>query len=222
MKREIIFTWDNISSALYAVASSILTSALYDELSSTSYSIQNTQQGTVITPISELNLWEKMLITAALFLVIWIVLWILFSVIPHITQRIRYRNIAPYSQQQIVTQFRSAKQTIMKLQSLTVNPLLYADELAKTIRSLYKAFYQSRPGHAYTIKAAFRTGDMADDIEQYISPYDYQAVIDEAEKLVFKLKEMTSGGDELLRLDCTDLLKKIVCLKDTPGAKLCP
>lgn len=219
MKKKTLFTWDNISSALYAVASSILTSALYDELSNTTYSIQNDRQGTVIIPVSKLGLESKILITGALFFIIWMLLWVLFSVIPRAVQRIKYRNIEPYSQQEIISQFRSAKQTILSLQNSSINPVLYADELAAAIRSLYMAFCPGRPELAHTVKAAFRIGNTPDDIGQYISPYDYQAVIDEAEILVSKLREKGYGSiDELLLLDCRELSRKILCLRAAPGA----
>lgn len=214
------FTWDNISSALYAVASSILTSALYDELSSVSYLLQETRQGRMAIPIGELGLGTKILIIGALFLAIWLTMWILFSVIPRTARRIKYRNIEPLSQQQIISQFKSAKQTILSLQNSAVNPLLYADELATAIRSLYMAFCPSRPELACTVKVAFRIGDMADDIDQYISPYDYQALIDEAEKLVSRLRGKDDGSDELLHLDCAELSRRIRCLREAPGAGL--
>lgn len=174
----------------------------------------------MVISVSELGLGTKILITGAIFLAIWLALRILFSVIPRTVQRIKYRNIETYSQQQIISQFKSAKKTIVSLQNLTVNPLLYADELAAAIRSLYMAFCSS--GLERTTKVAFRSGDMADDIGQYISPYDYQALIDEAEKLVSRLEEKDNGCDELLHLDCKELSRKICCLRDAPGARLQP
>lgn len=181
-----LFANNEIRNSLFAVASSILTELLYDELSNIHYEVQNTGQGVMLIQVDEHGLFWKLMFIIGIFLSIWALISVVIPILIRFLGRFRYRNVKTYTTEFVVANYRNVKANIIKLSKINSNQfnLLYINEIATTINQLYAIFCPDQKRNKRVVTSSFRDGVTVDNMESRISPYEYQIMINQAESLL--------------------------------------
>lgn len=204
-----------ISGGLFAVASSILTNIIYDELSGICYEVSSTGDRVFLVQVSEFTFMQKMGFIGVTFFAIWFVILAVWLFLPKAISQIRYKNIRTYSRKQIVSSYREAKKYIIKIKdssNISNDIILYTDDIAIAVNTLHKVFCPTKKSLKRIVNSVFRTGATIFDMGQLISPYEYSAVIESADKVLRCLSQYSSS--EMLQKDCTKLKQEIIELKE--------
>lgn len=186
MKDTQLFSNGEIRDSLFAVASSILTELLYDQLSNSHYEIQNIDQKVVLIQVDEHGLLWKLVFITMLFLSIWALISIVVPRLIGFLDRFRYKNVKKYSTKEVIANYNEVKDDIIRLCNLNSNyfNLLYVDEIAAAINQLYYTFCPQQKQNKRIVISSFRSDSMVDDIGNLISPYEYKILINQAEFLL--------------------------------------
>lgn len=203
-----------ISSALLALASSVLTDLIYGELSNVSYEVRFIDGITLVEQTNELSFGIRLLAIGAVFFTIWTFLFIVRWCFPQLIKRMTYRNKQNYTKRDVYLNYVSAKsilaETMRNTQTESLTAIFYSKEIESAVTLLYNTFCPSKKRLCRVVKATFRTGTVG-DFEQRISPYEYLAVINVAENLLMTLK--CANKDSMLQEDCKMLYRQLEQLK---------
>lgn len=211
-----LFPDNNIQNALFAVASSILTSILCDEFTDGNYVIQQTAEQIKIIQIREHNFVMQIFFIIGIYLIIWCLITLLVPRIFHFLSRFRYPKIKNYSKKMVVSHYKETKHSILKLHGVICNEgkendisyiTLYTEELSCIINKMYATFCSPKEYNRKVIKSSFRKGVSINDIGLFISPYEYYALIEEIKKLLDIC--LSNNTDPISQLDYEKLQARI-------------
>lgn len=178
-----------IANSLFAIVSGILTNTIYNELC-TSYFKQNiTEDGIIFIEVNKLSLFEQVSIIILMFSFIWLVLAVLFPEIYLILKRkIQFRQHRLYTNKEIVNVYNRVKKDVLNsidkynlLQSNcfedNYDSLMIASDIFSCINDLYIVFNGKSKIQKNTIHSVFRNGTTVNDINKKISIYEYEATL---------------------------------------------
>lgn len=192
-KKESIELWNLLS----AMISSIITDQIKDEL------FLAFTGHTVLKIIAEI----------AMLLILWKVIAHFGPIIQKRKIQLKYHKKPVYNRTEIISSYNKAKEYITNKGIVTdENNIDVFDvcKIAEKINLLYKVFVTNKLKS--TIKASFRTSGNVDNIDRYISEYEYNELLDVAFK---KLKYIeNNSNNSLLKSDISELLKRIDELKE--------
>lgn len=186
--RRIKLSEKKIWTALSAVASSVLTDAIYDEFSEISYELQTVGQKVIFVPRDTLAFGEKALIIGSLFIVIWAVISLIMRGIDTLIDRLRFRNKKSFGADRIVADYNAARSIVLEvsnffnhaneLSTITQNDILVrTGEFVTAINILHRSFCPETKRQSKVVKSTFRTGSELCDVGKRITPYEYEAVV---------------------------------------------
>ena len=207
-----------MSSALLALASSVLTDLLYGEISGTRYEGQLSGERLTLEEIGDFDFKTRLLYISFLFFVTWTVLFVIRWCLPRLVRRLQYRNKQSYTREKVYSDFILAKTILAETRRTDKlepkNILLYSEKIGGAITLLYSTFCPHKKRLELVVKNSFRTGLIC-DFGQRISPYEYYAVIRVAYELLSDLSQMGAKEEagEILRSDCARLCKQLEELK---------
>lgn len=199
-----------ISSALLALASSVLTDLVYGEISNAGYEMQFVDGKVILEQVNELGFGIRVLAIGIVFFATWLLLFTVRWCFPQLVKRIVYRNKHNYTKDRVYSNFVLAESILLETgRMIKAEPnttIFYAKEIGKVVTSLYNTFCPPKKRLSRVIKATFRTG-VAGDFDQRISPYEYFALIDVAEE---QLTALTAASeDSMLKDDCKRLCDQL-------------
>lgn len=203
-----------MSSALLALASSVLTDLLYGELSNARYEGCLIDEKITLEQINSIDFWTRLGAIGLLFFATWTILFIFRWFFPKLINRVKYRNKKNYTRSKVYGDFITVKEILIETaDKVDVEPeriVLYTDKIGDAIVRLHDTFCPQKQKLKRVVKASFRTGTMT-DFGQRISPYEYLATIDMANKLLRCLE--AANNDIMLQSDCKGLCNQIEDLK---------
>lgn len=205
--------------ALSAIASSILTSIIYDEFSSPGYEVVYSNGKLQLNQIEEYGFWGKCLIILFIFLLFWTVISLVIPLAHYMLKRFRCRNKRQLRKSDILEAYQSCKKDILRLvekglllEGTCCNDMkmLYTEEISLIVIRLYKAFCPGKKPLDHLVKSTFRTGKTVYEINRFISPFEYNELICTVEKL---LGLFAGSNDKILKSDYSNLQKQVDELK---------
>lgn len=205
--------------ALSAITSSILTSIIYDEFSSSGYEIVCLGSSLQLNEISEHNFFHKCLLIIFIFLFLWATISIAIPFFYYVLKRLQYRNKRKFRKSDILTAYQTSKEDTLRLlekvwvleqNCYSSANVLYSEEISLIIIKLYNTFCPGKKHLDNVVKSAFRTGNTVYEIGRYISPFEYDELIGVVEKL---LNLLSGSQAEMLSSDYSKLSKQIDALK---------
>ena len=205
--------------ALSAIASSILTSIIYDEFSSPGYEAICSNGKLQLNQIEEYGFWGKCLLIILIFLLFWTVISLVIPFAHYVLKRFRYRNKRQLRKADILEAYQSSKKDILRLveKGLLLDgtccndmKMLYTEEISLIVIRLYKTFCPGKKLLAHLVKSTFRTGETVYEIGRYISPFEYNELICTVEKL---LGLFADSHNKMLKSDYSNLQKQLNELK---------
>lgn len=205
---------NEISSALSAIASGVLTDLICQQFSSTKFEMVAKDSKYIIETIDNFSFTNKLIITLLIFLLLWISIAFLFPKLFYIIDRFKMRNKPKYRKQEILKHYFELKDNILKtfmLINSSKEPKLYLYELFKYTNELDKMF-DSIP--TKVMKLAFKKRKFSSDIGYNISPYEFRLLITTIENNIYNL--LSDGipqeieADYNFTIECIERLKNVI------------
>lgn len=199
-----------MSSALLALASSVLTDLLYGELSNARYEGQLIGEKISLVQINSFGFWTRFFAIGFLFFATWIILFIFRWFFPKLINRVKYRNKKSYTKSKVYVDFMTAKniliETANKIDAEPDHVILYTEKIGGAIVQLHDTFCPQKQMLKRVVRASFRTETIT-DFGQRISPYEYLAAVDMASRLLRHLE--TTSDDAMLHANCQSLCHQL-------------
>lgn len=213
--------------AITAVASSIMTSLLYDLLSRTSYVMQKDGARYILTPDDSTakNTILSIVIIVLLFFFLWGIFTATIQIGVKISRQLRFKEIEHISGKDLVKALNTAKANTLLLKKgfydeqsniLNINfVVLHLTELAIIVSSLHAMFVPHNRQRKANIKDYFRQPNRSTiiGITNGVSKYEFMALIE----LLYKMTNDISScslQDELMTKDCSEMLAMLNELKE--------
>lgn len=204
MKLKGFLRENRVWSALSAVASSVLTDLFYDEISATSYSVIMQGAEPLIVEVDAYPLISKLLIIAGVFLSIWLTIGILFPLIVGFVKTRCYKRVKIYSSESICKLYKEETNNVLLITEAVTNfehpnafaATLYISRLMSVVNNLYVIFCSPKSSTRRSITASFRNGGSLDNIDNRISVYEYEELLNEIERLL-KLLDLHKQENDL-------------------------
>lgn len=230
MRKRKIFKDIDPMSYISAITSGILTNILYGDLFPCHYEKKIADNGTTLfEPIEEYNLWQKLLIILSIFLILWFILYIVFPFIINLAKSLSRKKRIIYTSKDIVCSYKNINTNVQNLiernQLLlsisNVSNTVLASEISHYINELDRLFIEKNNVQQKIINSAFRHGNTINDINKYISYYEFHALIDNVDALFHSIfpnqtnnnNLQQNNNNNLQQKDCSNLEEKLEKLK---------
>ncbi|MCI9086691.1 MAG: hypothetical protein HFE51_09780 [Clostridia bacterium] len=158
--------------------------------------------------------WLKILVEIAILLILWKVFACFGPIVNKRKMQLKYHKKPVYNRTEIILNYNKAKACITN-QGIVIDEnndidVFNVRNIAEGINLLYNVFVINKLKS--TIKASFRTNSNVDNIDRYISGYEYNRLLDVAYE---KLKNIEHNSNNvLLKSDISELLKRIKELRE--------
>lgn len=181
-----------LPTAIYAMASSILTELLLDFLMESTYTGQYRDGYFEVIPQSNFATWQVIALSIAIFGTIWVCLGVIVPNLLSLLTRLSYRPFRRYSRVDVVSIYNSVRANVMKIaetlsgESFTYqsqNSFIFLD-LIKNTKKLTDVFMTTNMRRKLLKRSYFRRCVTIDDVERYVSPYELSALITLMEELL--------------------------------------
>ncbi len=174
-----------IPTAIYAMASSILTELLLDFLMESTYRVQYGNGLLEIIPQNNFSTWQVIALCIVIFGTIWVCLGVVVPKLLSLLTRLTYRPFRRYHRVAVVSTYNCVRANIMKIaETLLDESLVYQNrniflfvDLIKNTKKLTDVFVTPENKRRLFKRSYFRSCKTIDDIERYVSPYELSALI---------------------------------------------
>lgn len=207
--------WSEIS----AIVSSILTNLIYEELTSTEFELITTGEKNLVVQLNDGEFGKRIAVILGIFFCLWFAIYVFVPVFLELVDRVRCHNMKGFKKSKVVSIFERMRKKVIEvsaqfstLSAETSFVLLYSSEIAQIINSMYITFCPRTKHLNKIVKSSFRGGATVYDIGRYISPYEFDALLNELEKLVEVL--LASSDSSVLLVDSMALKEEISELKN--------
>lgn len=212
-----------LRNAISALTSGVLTSLIYDSISSSSYILEIDGKQHIISSI-ETSSWGAIGFILATFLFLWAIISVLIPLILRIKKRFEYAKIKRISSMELVRTLDIAKETIINLYPIfypgddtrydSELVKLYSRDLASIILLLHKNFLPPNQKTRKIIMHYFRYSDHSSiiTINKKVSAYEFRSIITLLRRMVICV--IADCDDKLLRKDCTEMKQALDELDD--------
>ena len=218
MKKVQAMIKSKTSSILSILGSSIFASLFYDILASTSYETTLSDGEYTTIAIAKYSTFE---IFSRIFGVLLIVCFIIYFVLPsllHIVDMLRVRRRSKHNSAEILSTYNSTKSCIREIYERQISEtpqsfLLYSQDLFLCINKLYKIFSVPKEQNKHPMSGIIRYGTSIDGITSHIAYYEFATLLDCAQEITKKFKEISSS--QTLASDCDTANFRIEKIRET-------
>lgn len=205
--------------AVSVLTSGVLTSLIYEAISSSSYVLEINGKQYVFTSIGK-SIWGAVGFILAIFLLLWTVIYVIIPLLLRIRKRFTYDKIRRVNAKDLVKTLDMAKELVKELYPVfcaegddTPDPYLiklHNRDLTKTILLLHGKFLPHNKKMRKAIENYFRNPNHSSiiTIDRKISSYEFDSVIALLRKMVSGVK-LNGCGDKLLKKDCAEMEKAL-------------
>lgn len=209
------------TTAIYAMASSVLTDILLNFLLDSTYVGQYEDGQIRIVTQGNFATWQIVLLTLGIFIAFWVLLGNIVPRLLSVLSRLSYRPFKKHRREEVVETYKHVRDDAMRIaeilstESFAIQwqkPFLFVD-LVKDVKRLTDVFLTTGRKRNLFKRSYFRTGSTIDDIENYISAYEISAMIDFLEELL----NQTYHSEHVEMTDLDNAKKRLHELKEGFG-----
>lgn len=210
---------NNLWKASFPLVSGVLTSLIYEKLSSPSYMLDVHGEQFLFTS-TETKFWRTVVFIIVTFLLIWAVIFAVIWLIQCLRKRFSYDKIKRVNAKDLVNTLDAAKVSVVELYPVLCNESgdasctylvkLHGRDLARIILLLHGKFLPHNQKMRRTIENYFRNPNHSSiiTIDRSISGYEFSSMITILKKMVSTV-ESTARDDKLLEKDCNEMKKNL-------------
>ena len=213
--------------AIYAMASGILTDMLFEFLAESTY-IGRYDAGRIeVVADGKYPPLQVILLAMGVFFLIWVTLGIVVPKLLNVIYRLSFKSIKKHRRTDVLQTYSSVRNNVVDIEDMLsmtefdnqcLNTFIFVD-LVKAIKKLADVFVAANGNPRLFQRSFFRTGKVMDDIDRYVSPYEFRALVVELERLVNWVYERCSHensieGDYRNALERLRTLKKMHRIDD--------
>ena len=206
-------------SALSALTSGVITSLIYDALSSSSYMVEIDGEQYMFTSIG-ISFWEAGGLILSTFLMIWALISVIIPLLLRLRKRFTYDKIKRINAKELIRTLDETKESVVSLYPVFVREStsmsdacfvnLYNRDLVKIILRLHSDFLPHNKKLRKIIEGYFRHQKHSSSIaiDRNISSYELDSLIALLREMVQSAKTNTYS-DELMKKDCVEMEKAL-------------
>lgn len=215
---------NRLLNAISALTSGVLTSLIYDGISSTSYLLEMEGKQYNITSAG-VSFWAAAGFVLATFLGIWAIISIIIPFALKVRRRFAYDKVRGTNAIELMKTLDVAKERVTTLYPILLSESqnminsrlvnLYCRDLAEIITLLHNKFVPRNQKLKKSMLHFFRSPKYSSviTINKSVSGYEFASIISLLQEMVITVKEH-GCRDELLLKDCDDLVKNLSELED--------